>query len=93
MIPLHDFRFPSSTEISSFRNVWLDQRESSCCTLPDGKPNKNIRNEGKYCTDGKKGKNTLTWLYTWYITVFGPVVRKHTYEISSLVYFSKQESM
>ena len=35
------YRCPSYTEIPSFRNVLIDQRESSCCTLPDGKPKKN----------------------------------------------------
>ena len=31
------YRIPLYTEISSFRNVLIDQRESSCCTLSDGK--------------------------------------------------------
>ena len=36
------YRFSSYAGISSSRNVLIDQRESSCCTLSDGKPNNNI---------------------------------------------------
>ena len=46
------YRFPSYTEISSFRNVLIDQRESSCCTLSDGKLTTtiNIYKEGAKAT-------------------------------------------
>ena len=37
--------FPLYEEISSFMNVLIDQRGSSCCTWSDGKPNNNKRYE------------------------------------------------
>ena len=48
------------TEISSLRNVLIDQRESSCCTLSDGNPN-NILFQVRTWAPG----TVFFWHITW----------------------------